>query len=423
MRWELAAGIGAVAALSAAEAQTPVRLGPPAGGTASYRIGAVTTSGLGAMMGRGGGMSAMMGAMMGGGAGGGGAIRSLDLELGSNAPARGAPTGEHQIPAGMNMGASLPLVTPRAGAGGPVPDAPGRPADAGKPSGRMLLFWGCGSKARPGQPVVIDFAKLAGAAQSGQTAAILRMSRAMEGMGRGMSGAMGGTGGFARGKFATVGVWPNERARTNVPARASLVGDHLVRSSYAPDIRFTMAPGQDFLDTFRFTRNARDPDGSVGLAWQPIGGALAYGAMAFGGGRDQIVVWTSSELQTESSASEFASADEIARLVEQRILLSPQTTRCAVPAEAARAMREGGMLTMTGYGPTHSFSFPSRPPKALASWAPDWTTKVGTKSTHMGLLGEEMPEMEDGDSSTTDRDARPSPRRKRGVLEGLGLPF
>ena len=144
------------------------------------------------------------------------------------------------------MGASLPLVTLRAGAGGTVPDAPGRPGEAGKPSGRMLLFWGCGAKARPGQPVVIDFTKLAGAAQSGQTAAILRMSRAMEGLGRGMSGAMGGTGGFARGKFATVGVWPNERARTNVPVRASLVGDHLIRSSYAPDIRFTMAPGAGF---------------------------------------------------------------------------------------------------------------------------------------------------------------------------------
>ena len=99
MRFGLAVSFAAVAVIGAAEAQTPVRLGPPAGGTVSYRIGADTTSGLGAMMGRGGGMSAMMGAMMGGGAGGGGAIRSLDLELGSNAPVRGAPTGEHQIPA------------------------------------------------------------------------------------------------------------------------------------------------------------------------------------------------------------------------------------------------------------------------------------------------------------------------------------
>ena len=220
MRWGLAAGVGAVALIGAAEAQTPVRLGPPAGGTSSYRIGAVTTSGLGAMMGgRSGGMSAMMGAMMGSGGGGGGAIRSLDLELGSNATVRGAPTGEHQIPVGLNMGATLPLVTPRPGAPvGTVRDERGRPGETSQPSGRMLLFWGCGAKARPGQPVVIDFAKLAGAAQSGQTAAIMQMSRAMAGMGRGMSSAMGSSGGFARGKFTTVGVWRTS-ARTRMSRR------------------------------------------------------------------------------------------------------------------------------------------------------------------------------------------------------------
>src|SRR3546814_14080993 len=30
-----------------------------------------------------------------------------------------------------------------------------------RPKGRMLLFWGCGAKPGPGQPVVIDFSKLA----------------------------------------------------------------------------------------------------------------------------------------------------------------------------------------------------------------------------------------------------------------------
>ena len=30
-----------------------------------------------------------------------------------------------------------------------------------RPKGRLLLYWGCGAKAGPGQPVVIDFAKVA----------------------------------------------------------------------------------------------------------------------------------------------------------------------------------------------------------------------------------------------------------------------
>ncbi len=38
---------------------------------------------------------------------------------------------------------------------------PSEPEDYEPPKGRVLLFWGCGETARPGQPVEIDFAKMA----------------------------------------------------------------------------------------------------------------------------------------------------------------------------------------------------------------------------------------------------------------------
>lgn len=109
-----------------------------------------------------------------------------------------------------------------------------------------------------------------------------------------------------------------------------------------------------------------------------------------------------------------ASPAEIARLIQRRALLAPTTTHCAVPAEAARAMGERGMLTMTGYGPSYSFSYTPKPPKALASLAPDWTTRISTRATYVGLLGEGMPGMSDASGDEL------RPKKKRNVL---GLPF
>ena len=64
------------------------------------------------------------------------------------------------MPSGARLGQSVPLETPRS-----VSAPRGEPGQPGgqmqMPEGRLLLFWGCGERAGPGQPVVIDFSKLA----------------------------------------------------------------------------------------------------------------------------------------------------------------------------------------------------------------------------------------------------------------------
>ena len=84
--------------------------------------------------------------------------KKMKLELGSSQQASGDAHAAHAIPAGLAMGQSLPLLTPR------IERAPKSERDEEpgfeQPKGRMLIYWGCGESVRPGQPVIIDFASL-----------------------------------------------------------------------------------------------------------------------------------------------------------------------------------------------------------------------------------------------------------------------
>ena len=84
-----------------------------------------------------------MGGMMPPGMQGG---KRMKLDLGSTQAARGEPRAMHVIPPGLTMGPSLPLVTPRA------ERTPAREPDEEReyerPKGRMLIYWGCGTRVR-----------------------------------------------------------------------------------------------------------------------------------------------------------------------------------------------------------------------------------------------------------------------------------
>ena len=160
MQWvrttALVAGAGLLA--GAADAQTKQQVTGP---VATYWMSAQTQTGFGAMGGGGGGrpsMGAMMGAMMGGG-GGSNVAKTLTLQLGTSRKPTGAPSAEHLPPAGLRAGQSLPLVTPNSPVGPPRQD--NYMPENYKPKGKLLVFWGCGEHAKAGQPIVIDFAKVA----------------------------------------------------------------------------------------------------------------------------------------------------------------------------------------------------------------------------------------------------------------------
>ncbi len=403
MKTSLFTGIAALATLAAAAAAIAQ---PGRSGTATYWMSAETTSGFaasaaGGQPSRGSIIGALMSGRAGPGANNPAYVRSLVLQLGSPGRPSGPPAAEHLPPGGLGAGPSLPLLSPeptRAPAPQPYP-TPGQ-GDGGM-QGRILIYWGCGERARPGQPFEIDLSRMA----RGQ------MPPAMAQLPyRPMTPPSAGTSG-------TYGEWPNQRSRTPIPAQGSLVGDHVVRGNYSPEIRFALAPGQDFLPPVLLTSNSPGPSGAVPVAWQPVAGARAYFAMATGATSDNtIILWSSSEIQfSQMGAFDYLSPEEIVRLLQQRVLLGPQTNQCTVPAEVASRVQAASLM-VAAFGPEANFSHPARPARAPRGWAPDWTVKLRTRSAYTGLLGQDLEAMMRGQGREQQEER---PRRRRSLRDRI----
>jgi hypothetical protein len=384
-----ATGLAVLAAAGAEAQPKQVVTGP----VATYWMTAETVSGIGA--GRGGiGMAA---AMMAGRAPA--AAHNLHLQLGSGRKAAGEPSAEHLPPAVLRAGASLPLVSLKVEK--PAGDVASEWNGTGeRPKGKMLIYWGCGEKAGPGQPVVIDFAKLG----TTQTQAFAGANvKAMTPP--------------SAGRHPTYGEWPNHRAQMTVPANGSLVGDHVVRGNYTPEIRFALGAANDFLAPIAPTNGAM-ASGAVRLAWSQVPNAKAYVARTVGSADDgTIVMWSSSEKQVAAMGlPDFMAGDDLARLVGQKVLMAPQATECAVPAEVARAT-PNAMLQMVAFGPEANFSYPPRPSDPKQAWNIEWTAKVRSKSAYAGMLGVEMPAVAEAGG---DDEVRPGAAGGQPVRSGAG---
>jgi hypothetical protein len=401
--WTLA-GAGMVAAAGAIAGAGALAQG--GGGTATYWMSADTLSGMGGMMGAGGGRRAVLGAMFGRGGMGGGSVRNLRLQLGGTARPAGDPSAEHDVPAGLQMGPSLPLVSPREAAATPS-EGTTWPQNVERPRGRILIYWGCGDHVRAGQPVVIDFATIQAGHVPPAFANINSHAETPPGPGR----------------FPAYGEWPNQRNSTRVPDNGSLVGEHVVRGNYSPEIHFSLAPGQDFLAPVTLVSNARSPLGSVPVQWQSVPGARAWFATAMGGGQNgDMVIWSSAESQTFAMAMDYLPDGEIARLVQSRVLMPAMADRCTVPSEVATA-GQGMMVMLTAFGGEANFSHPLRPARASAGWHPEWTVKFRSKSTYMGLLGMAMPGASSDRAASQNSDSNQGDqgkKKKKGLLGGIG---
>jgi hypothetical protein len=268
----------------------------------------------------------------------------------------------------------------------------------------MLIYWGCGEHVRPGQPAVIDFASMA-AGRIPPAFANLALTP--------MAPPSAAT-------STTYGEWPNQRSQTRVPSAGSLVGEHVVRGNYSPEMRFTLGAGQDFLAPVALTSNAAAASGAIPLAWRSVPGARAwFGAVMGAAQNGDFVIWTSSESKAAMMALDYVAEADLARLVQSRVLLPAAADRCTVPAEVARAAPQS-MLSVIALGGETNLAQP-RPAGAAAAWRPEWTVKLRTKSTYMGLLGMSMPGMDDADEATgTAPGDQPKKKKSRlGKLKGV----
>lgn len=379
-------GIVAAAAMvvgGAAPAPAPV---------ANYWMDVSTASGMGAGL-MGGGRPNMAQVMQMMQSGGGQVSHSLNLYLSSKQTAA-APNAQHLIPAGMQMGQSLPLIAPAAAK--PAPRSDGLPGDFQKPKGRMLIYWGCGEHAGAGQPTVIDFAKVAAGQMPAGFKAMMSAIQAAQPPRAGAS--------------AAYGEWPNSKDARAVPGAASLVGAHKVEANYAPEIAFTLGQGQDFMPSLGLREAGALPSGAMRLTWNPAPQATGYALSMFGGSPNgDVIMWSSAAKAAAFPNMDYLSPAQVKQLVASGGALAPTASQCTVPAEVVKAS-PAGMVMMIGYGPEAHFS---DKPKA-----PTWTTRVRYKTTASLMLG--MGDMM-GDAGQDEPQAarqQPQPKKKK---RGFGL--
>jgi hypothetical protein len=351
------AGSSALAVIGAAAVGAVAPVPPP---IATYWMDAATQSGLGAGFTPGArpNIGQIMGMMSGGRPS---VAHTLELRLASKQRAP-APAAEHLVPPGLDMGPSLPLVTPNAPP--PVPRTPGMPQGYERPRGRMLIYWGCGEHAGPGQPTVIDFSKLAAGQVPPGLAAMSNYAHAVT-----RPGPRSAPG---------YGEWPNERDSRPVPAEGSLAGAHKVEGNYSPPIAFSLASGQDFMPSLELAEAGTLPSGATRLVWRPAAAATGYSLALFGAsGNGDVVMWSSGR-NAGFANMDYLAPPEVRRLVGLGAVLPPTTSECLLPAEVAAAS-PAGAITMIGYGPEVNFS---EKPKA-----PKWTAKVRFKTTATVMHG------------------------------------
>lgn len=394
-----ALALSAFATVSAYAAVPAKKAGSPPPPIATYWMDVTTTSGLGAgMMGGGRPSVGQMMAMMNGG--GNGVGHTLALTLASRDRAA-APAANHLIPVGLQMGPSLPLLTPEQ-VKAEAPTTPGMPTQFERPKGRMLIYWGCGEHAGAGQPTVIDFSKVAAGQVPPGMAQMMSMAHATQ--------HPGSAPGF--------GEWPNHKDSRAVPAAGSLIGAHTVQANYAPPIAFTLGAGQDFMPGLGFREAGALPSGGDRLAWQPSAQATGYALAMFGAAQNgDVIMWSSGK---GFPAMDYVTPSEVKRLVAAGQVLPPSASECVLPAEVASAS-PAGMVTMIGYGPEANFSDNPKAPK--------WVAKVRYKSTASLIRGMHgMGAGTESDAGQPGEQPQQQPRKKRrgfglpGILGGIPIP-
>ena len=297
--------------------------------------------------------------------------RHMDLALYT----RSKPTGSeatHAIPPAVKMGPSLPLVPVQSVPATREPGEPGEDTPRDKPTGRLLIYWGCGETVRPGQPRVIDLA--------GNPAE--------------MGKALGGRYAPDRGARATPGysLWPNERNRASVPRDASVAGEHAITGEGVPaGMRFAIDRAHDLMPAIELSSSGGVSD-SISLKWQPVRSALAHYLHAMGSVGDDMVLWSSSETpDTGMGLFDYLSGATIERWVREKVLLPSSQTACSVPKGIFAGGRDdGAMLRMIAYGPELNLAHPPRPADPRTPWEPDWALRLRVKASTMAMLGSDV---------------------------------
>lgn len=293
---------------------------------------------------------------------------------------------EAEIPDGLGLGRSLTLVPPPPPGSAHGSESPRDPPDV---EITVREYWGCGGAVGPGQPKISTYTVKGGVAsvEGGMTPGRFKPQRDVQ-------------------PTTDYALWPNKTYGQRVPDAASLVGSHRFKGEGLPaSLRFDLDRTSDFLPRIALTAQGEGND-PILLSWLPVERAKAYFLQAVqlqsppqpGVNKMSVTVWSSAEAGGAGEGLvDYLDAPNLERWLKQKILLSAGTTACSVPQgvfDTDKGAAGMTMLNMVAYGPETHLAYPSKPtdPKRLATWKPEWSVRVRTKSTASLVLGMEMTE-------------------------------
>jgi hypothetical protein len=286
---------------------------------------------------------------------------------------------EQTVPAGLQVGRSLPLMPP--GREPPGEQSPGQRTEDMEVTVRQ--YWGCGATVRPGQPKTVTVTVRRGqvAVQGGLAPSQFVPDRDIE----------------ADPRHA---VWPNPKNTQRLSDRSSMVGQHRITGDGVPaSLQFELDRNADFMPRIAL-RSQGELSGALDLGWQPVERARAYFLHAVSMQDERnFVVWSSAEVAGAGpELIHYLPGASIERWLAQKVLLPSATTACTIPQGifAPRGNAQGmAMLSMVAYGPETNIAWPPRPADPRQAWDPEWNVRVRTKSTASAMLGMDLGGMED----------------------------
>ena len=152
------------------------------------------------------------------------------------------------------------------------------------------------------------------------------------------------------------------------------------------------------------------PSGAALIRWTPVGRATGYALAMFGANEGGDSIMWSSASKPGFANLDYLSPSDAAKAVAAGEALAPSVTQCAIPAEVARAIPTG-MIMSIAYGPQVYFAEAPKNPK----WAV--TVRYKSNGTLMRGMGDMMGDASDRAGQPAPQQQQP-PKKKRGF--GLG---
>ena len=298
--------------------------------------------------------------------------RSLILQLSSPRALPAGPEATHDIPPGLNMGETLPLLIPDRESPVRGEEPQGKME---KPKMRVLIYWGCSETVQPGQPKVLDTEKMS----------IVEFGKAMAGRsGSGQYPPLQRAG-------AAYAEWPNRILHRDVPQDGSLLGDHFIHGNYTPDIKFTVDEKHDFMAPVEFVASRGGLADSINFQWKKIPTAIGYFAMAIGHNdkTGEMIIWSSSEVQEPGyGLMNYLSPSDVSRFIKEKVIMGPEVTTCSIPKGIFKDAQVA-MLQVIGYGDELNIAYPPKPKNSSKPHEYIWALKLRDKTTGMLPLGQD----------------------------------